>query len=930
MRVAQCICRPFILASTLLLLAGSLVAAHPAGVADVIPTQNLPDGVRHVTSIEGIHEYHLDNGLQVLLFPDASTQTVTVNITYFVGSLHEGYGETGMAHLLEHLMFKGSSNHPDVPDELTNHGCRPNGSTWFDRTNYFETFIASEENLVWALDLEADRMVNSFIAAEDLESEMTVVRNEFEAGENNPRGILEERVYSTAFLWHNYGNTTIGALADIENMPIERLQAFYRTWYRPDNAMLVVAGKIEPQHILEIVAEKFGPIEPPATPVPDLYTAEPAQDGERSVTLRRVADTQALGIAYHMPAGPHPDYPAVAVLAHLLGDTPSGRLHKALVETEKATRVRASADRFRDPGLFYISAEVRMGKSLEDVRDEILRIAENIVATPPTAEEVERARASMLSRWESRMRNSSWAAINLSEWGAMGDWRMIFVHRDRLRGVTPEQVREVAARYLLPSNRTVGLFIPTEEPLRAEIPATPRLETMIGDYLGGQGLAQGEDFDPSPENIEAQVLRETLPTGLQLVMLPRKTRGETVNLNLRLNFGSLETLRDQATVGNLAGGMLTRGTATRSRQEIEDEQDRLQTNLRIYGAAPGVFGSLEVARANLPAALRLLADVLRNPVFPEDEFRQLKQQRLVRFEEARSDPRSKAFTQVQRHLYPHDPADVRYTATPEERIAAVEAVTLEQLRQFHRDFYGAADGQIALAGDFDPAEARRLISELFGDWESRTPYERIADGYEDRPAILESIETPDKESAVFSAGLRLEMCEEDPDYPAMVMANVMTGGGFLNSRLAERIRGEEGLSYGVRSMFYADRWERSGYFGAFAIYAPQNDARLLAAFREEIQKICNDGFGLQELEDAKAGWLQRQTVSRSQGRELARSLASRAFQERTMAWDAEIEQRIAELTPEEIHAAFRRHIQLDRISIVRAGDFANATADTEG
>jgi zinc protease len=185
----------------------------------------LPQGVERVTSVEGIVEYRLatDCGL-----PDLSKQTITVNITYLVGSLHENYGETGMAHLLEHLLFKGTPKHPDVPKELSEHGSRPNGTTWLDRTNYFETFQANEPNLDWALDLEADRMVNSFVARKDLDSEMTVVRNEFEAGENNPMRVLMQNTLAAAFLWHNYGKSTIGARSDIENVSIERLQAFYR------------------------------------------------------------------------------------------------------------------------------------------------------------------------------------------------------------------------------------------------------------------------------------------------------------------------------------------------------------------------------------------------------------------------------------------------------------------------------------------------------------------------------------------------------------------------------------------------------------------------------------------------------------------------------------------------------------------------------
>src|SRR5687768_7015208 len=212
-----------------LLMAAPLSAREtPPVAAPPSASTKLPRGVTHVTSVEGIDEYRLDNGLRLLLFPDKSKETTTVNATYLVGSRHEGLGETGMAHLLEHMLFKGSPKHPDVPDELTTHGSRPNGSTWYDRTNYFETFAASDENLAWALDLEADRMVNAFVAKKDLDSEMTVVRNEFEMGENYPQGVLMERVISTMYLWHNYGKSTIGSRADIERVPIENLQAFYR------------------------------------------------------------------------------------------------------------------------------------------------------------------------------------------------------------------------------------------------------------------------------------------------------------------------------------------------------------------------------------------------------------------------------------------------------------------------------------------------------------------------------------------------------------------------------------------------------------------------------------------------------------------------------------------------------------------------------
>src|ERR1700744_1097468 len=290
----------------------------------------LADTPKKAASVEGITEYDFDNGLRALLFPDNSQSKVTVNMTVLVGSRHEGYGETGMAHLLEHMVFKGTPRHPHVPRDLQEHGAQFNGSTSSDRVNYFETMPASDENLEFAIDLEADRLVNSYIKKEDLDSEMTVVRNEFERGENSPGEVLGKRVAAAAYNWHNYGKPTIGNRSDIERVPIQNLQAFYHKYYQPDNIVLIVAGKFDEAKGLALVDKYFGSIPRPTRKLPATYTEEPPQDGERSVTLRRVGDVGVVSLAYHIPAGPHPDIEPLQVLANILTTQPSGRLYKLL------------------------------------------------------------------------------------------------------------------------------------------------------------------------------------------------------------------------------------------------------------------------------------------------------------------------------------------------------------------------------------------------------------------------------------------------------------------------------------------------------------------------------------------------------------------------------------------------------------------------
>ncbi|MGH7731104.1 MAG: M16 family metallopeptidase [Candidatus Eiseniibacteriota bacterium] len=913
--------------STALFLLLFLTVAAPAtwaprGAALAAPA--VPAGVTQVASVEGITEYRLANGLRVLLFPDPSKQTTTVNITYLVGSRHEGYGETGMAHLLEHMVFKGSPRHKDIPQELTAHGSRPNGTTWYDRTNYFETFAATEENLDWALDLEADRMVNSFIAKKDLETEFSVVRNEFEAGENYPQNVLLQRMMSTAYLWHNYGKSTIGSREDIERVPIENLQAFYRTWYQPDNAILVVAGKFDETKTLGKIQKLFGAIPRPTRKLPSTWTVEPPQDGERTAILRRVGDVQVVGALYHVPAGSHPDFAAVSVLSFILGDTPSGRLYKALVETQKASSVYGFAFQLHDPGALIVGAEVRTDKPLAEAREALLRAVSEAATQPPTRDDVQRARESLLKNWETTMRNSENAAIQLSEWSSRGDWRLMFVHRDRLEAVTPDDVLRVAQTYLKRENQTLGEYHPTQAPARVRVPDTPDVMAAVKDYKGRQAMAVGEEFDPAPAAIEARLQRRAIDPGIKLSLLPKKTRGGTVNVSLNLRLGDEASLQNRALAAEMAGGMLMRGTTKKTRQQIRDEADRLKAQVNVFGRATVATATIETTRENLAASLRLVAEVLREPSFPEAELELLRQEMLTQVENQKSDPQQKAFTALQKHLYPWPKSDPRYTTDPDERSALIKAVKLADLRAFHQGFYGASAGEIAVVGDFEAKDAEALVRELFGGWKSRQAFKRLATTFQERPVHREAIKAPDKENAIFTSSVRVAMRDDHADYPAMVLGNFMTGGGFLNSRLPARLRQKEGISYGVGSGFFANPFDHNGEFQGFAIYAPQNREKVAAAYQEEIARILDKGFTAEEIADAKTGWLQSRNVSRATDRELASTLSLRDYYGRTLAWDEAFENSVQALTGEQILKAMKTHIDPAKISFVQAGDWDRA------
>lgn len=911
----------------------ALLAALVVGPRTAVAQQSapLPAGITRGASVEGITEYTLANGLKVLLFPDQSKPTVTVNITYLVGSRHEGYGETGMAHLLEHLVFKGTPKHPNIPQELTERGAFPNGTTWYDRTNYFETMPASDANLEWALDLESDRMVNSYIAQKDLESEFTVVRNEFESGENDPFRVTMQRTMATAFEWHNYGKTTIGARADIENVPIARLQAFYRRYYQPDNAILAVAGKFDEAAALRLIAAKFGAIPKPERSLErgnllfPTYTRDPEQDGEREVTVRRVGDQQVVIAAYKLPAGTHPDYAALDVMTEILSKTPGGRLHSALVQPGLAAGAAGLNFQLREPGLILTAAILRKEQSLDSARAILTSVAEGFADRPATAEEVTQAKAALSRQIELSMNNSQNIALDLSEWASMGDWRLLFIHRDRIAAVTPEDVQRVATTYFKRDNRTIGRFVPTERPERVTIPAVAEatVDSLARAYRGRAAMAAGEAFDPTPSNIDARTVRAALPNGFRTSFLTKQNRGNAVTARVTLRFGDERSLNGRGTAAQVMASMLDKGTATRTRQQIREEFDRLKANVSVGGAGNNVTATIVTTRENLLPALQIVAEILKSPTFPESEFEELKRQQLAGMEAQKSEPVALAVTAYQRRMQPYPAGHPLYPATIEESIAQLTALTLAQVRSVHTDLVGGSHGDIAVVGDFDRAAVEAFARDAFGTWRSPAPFARLVRQHFEVPQFTESIETPDKANAFFIAGQNLRIRDDQPDYAALTIGNFVMGGGFLNSRLATRIRQRDGISYGVGSGFSAQSLDSIAFFQANAIYAPENVLRLESAFGEEVGRMINEGITAEELEAARTAWLQQRAQMRANDGQIAAMLSSQVLTGRTMAYEEALDARVRALTVDDVNGALRRNLSLARISTVKAGDFKN-------
>ncbi len=906
----------------LLALPSSAMAEDPLGLAGG------EGGFEYVTSVEGIHEYTLRNGLQVLLFPDSAEAQVTVNVTYHVGSMHENYGETGMAHLLEHLLFKGTPDHPDIPGDFAERGMGFNGTTWLDRTNYFESFEPTDDNLEWALRMEADRMVNSRIAYEDLQSEFSVVRNEMERGENSPFRMLYQRVRAAAFEWHNYGKSTIGARSDVEGVDIGRLQAFYRTYYQPDNATLIVAGDFDPQEAAAIIADSFGAIPAPERELPRFYTVEPAQDGERLVTLRRVGEQSLVMASYHIPAGSTPENTALSVMALILADSSRGRLYRKMIEPGVAADAGASADSFAYPGLFSLHATTPVDGDTQEVMDALLEVAEGVAGEPITEEELEWARLAMISGYENAIKDVGGLARTLSESIAGGDWRYLFLYKDQLEAVTVDDLNAAAARYFKRSNRTAGMFVPTESPDRAMVASRGDQSAELAALAGRQSVSAGEEFDPTPENIAARTVRRELANGGSLWAIEKKSRGDQIILSIELFVGSEESLAGRHAVLGYAADQLQAGTTRYTHDQLATEWDRLKSQLGVGGGGQSVGVNLTTDEANFDEALALMAHVLREPVFPSEQLEEAKRSALAGLASARGQPQSVAQIALDKATTPpyYGPDHFRYAMDLDEQEAVVRNLNRDALAEMWNSQVGFAGAIVAVVGNIDSAALAGRLDELFGDWEAAVAHVPVPSTHYPVDAQQDWLDTPDKANGVMLAALPIPMNVRDEDYPALVIAARIFGSGGMSNRLIDRLRQKEGWSYGAGAGMQASgrAGDNSGMIHIQAIAAPENLAKVRAAALEELERAVTDGFTAEELADAVDGVISSDMSDWSSDGSLVSILRSGAEYGLDANWHGALHDRFRSLALEEVNDTFRKYFRGDDFVVFLAGDKAAA------
>lgn len=879
---------------------------------------------KYIKNVEGVKEYSLNNGLKVLLIPDASQSNMVVNIVYNVGSRNEGYGEKGMAHLLEHMLFKSTKNLGDIKKMLSDKGGSANGTTWFDRTNYYEVFPSTDDNLKWSIEMEADRMINATILQTDLDKEFSVVRNEFEIGENNPDGVLQERVLSTAYLWHNYGNSTIGSKEDIERVKANTLRVFYQKYYQPDNSTLIIAGKFDEKKALQYIGQYFGVIPKPKRVLDKTYTIEPAQDGEKFVELNRAGDSKNIGALYHTAAYVDKDYAAIDALGEILTADPSGYLYKSLVETQKVSSIYYWQPTTRDASFMYFGIAVPNDKDVKATKDLVRAELDKIASTKYTDEDVNRAKSKIIKQIENVKNNTISFAINLTEIVGAGDYRLGFLYRDAVENLTKEDIQRVAERYFRSNNRTVGVFIPSKDEQRVK-PTEYTDEQLLAftkDYKGKALEKETAPFEASIKNLKQNFVEGKLTNGAKYGLIKKEIKGGKVQASFKFPVSNEKDLAGKTDTGSILAQLLKTGTKTKTKEQISDRLDQLKSSLNFNFSGQTLSVNVSTYKENFKEVMEILGDLLVNSTFPQNELTKTINEYNTYLESSLNDPQSIAFIEVSKQTENYPKESIFYTSTVQEQIDAYKKIKQSEIVDFYNNILGGNNGLGTVVGDLDAKTTEQILENTFGKWNSKSKYELAQPTFFETKKLDKDFITPDKENAVAIGKISFKMNLKNPDYPAFVMANEILGsGGFLTARIPMRLREKEGISYGAGSFIDIPVTNDVAYWLYYAFLNPMKKNAVEVAAKEEIAKALKDGFTAEELKSNLVSWINERKTRL--GNDVTLMALTNTYLQYGIPLDDydALETKVKALKVEEVNAALKKYLSLEKMTSVYAGDF---------
>ncbi len=892
--------RPILGALMTTLLALALPATAPAGTP--APAWRLD------AQAAGISSHVLPNGFKIILAPYPQAATARIELLVKVGSKQEGYGETGMAHLLEHMLFKSAGQRADLKSDLTALGATWNGTTTSDRTNYFETVVADPDKIDEAIRIEADRFLRPTFTREHLASEMTVVRNELERKDNDPDSLVLRALQRQAFFWHGYGRPTIGARSDIEGAPFEALQAFHRRHYRPDNAVLIVSGNFDSQRVLALTAKLFGQAPAPSSPRPGNWTREEARPVTNRSELFLSAGKVIGAAAWRLPGMRERDTLALDLASSALCAESWGSLRRELVvEQRLALGVSCGINAQPDYSLLLASATADKDADVQRLSRQLHQHVERFALRGLTAEQLERVRRNRLVTFERIRHAHEQLAVRLSQAEVAGDWRLFFLQRDIVETLTLEEINLALKKWLVSVNRSEVLL---HHANRVRVPQMPTPEPVEAQLAGRDWPPVGSAADPLPVSLHelaAQVATIDLDGArAQAQLISRRTRGDLAWVTIANDFGNPSALSGRKTACTMASNLMAYGGAGLNREALAARLEALQARWSI-----GLGGiALEAPRANIEAALELLLAARQSPLLPPLEFERLKAAQIAGLKAALQDPVRVAANTVTLRFdnYPADhPLRPR---SLQQALAEAQALDLPALQACATDFLGWSQVRLAMVGDFSRQDVEAIWARIAALPTNRIPYERISD-IEAPTTVDDSLVVatapPDRPNAEVRGVAQLRIAEDEPDFPALRIA-IQLLGGDSDSRIRARLREREGLAYSAGASLNGGTFERRSLLVLSSSVARANAGAALSMLQEELARALAEGFSEAELTRAVAIWKSARSRSLATESAWVNQLAQGMHTGRGHAWQARFDQQIERLTVYDVNRALRQHL----------------------
>ena len=907
----------------------------------LISAQNKLVNFKKIKELGGIEEYLYEpNGMNVLLLQDNASPVATVQIVYRVGSKNEVLGNTGSTHLLEHLMFKGTptfnkKNGSTITDVLQNTGAQLNATTWYDRTNYFETLPSNKIGL--ALQIEADRMRNSLLLKEDKEAEMTVVRNEFERGENDPNSLLDKEIWAAAYIAHPYHHSTIGWKSDIEKAPIEVLRNFYNTYYWPDNATLTIIGDFKKENVFELIETYFGKITKAPNAMPQPYTEEPEQYGPRKIIVKKPGELGVVNRAYKIPGALHEDLPALNLLAEIIGSGPSAILNKTFVDTRMGIYTYASATNFKEVGLFSIGVGFPTTSKHEDVEAEINEVVAKIQKDGVTKDEVNRVVAKISAQTILGRDGSGVIASELNEAIAAGDWTDYVTGIDRLKKVTPADVLRVAKKYLVEDQSTTGYFIPKQsgsnegQEAKAEnfMPDNapfyyrdPKHNHVEEGISSEQKHTVNKAFDVNEivtEKAASAFKREKI-AGIDVVSVKTSAK-DFVTVAASISLGNLANEGKNEMIPSLTTAMLSKGTTLNDKFKFSEKLQKLGVNINIGASNTKINIGFKCLKKDLEQVIALLAEELRSPLFDTKEFENLKQQFTGNIQQNLNDPGERGGIALAQAIYPK--GNPNYSLSVEDDLANIKNSTLDEVKAFHKKYFGPASMHLVIVGDTEGANLNAALKKTFKNWNGGVAETLKFEDAAKKPSKTEVITIAEKPSAELFVGQYTGLKRADADYIPFYIGNYTLGAGFAG-RLMQTVRDNDGLTYNISSGL-GGNITTGGYWFVNASFNPTLFQKGLDATMVQVKKWVNDGITEEELENKKTNLIGSFKVGMSTTNGMTRTILS--FVERGLEpnYIEQYPKDIEKVTLEQVNNAIKKYIQLDKMIVIKAGSL-----DTDG